>query len=360
MTDLSLFTNEVADTVPITNEQIEGLLNLYADILPHTASDQQHTELLGRLCTLAEALVEDSYATIMHFNEAEDALYVSAAPSLPPEAVIALNGLSNGEGSCGNAVFHNQPMYVNDTFIDARWDNIREFAEFFGIGSCWSHPVRDLENRVVGTFALSSKTNRKPDSFQRRMLEIGASIAGVIFQREQSIAQMRHLADHDALTGATNRRRFQADAQLVLTRLKRTREHAGIIFLDVDNFKWINDDYGHDAGDEILKFIAQSLISTCRDDDLVCRWGGDEFVVMIVCKDNCPTNAEAVLKRIMSCFEEPVSLPTQDVKVKISCGVSLFPSDSDNLQDLIHGADMAMLKAKSAGRNRIEFYHRID
>ena len=356
MTHPDQFENPPHDDKLVSSDQIESLLDMQTQLLSMAASSDDHSGLLDSLCILAEQLVLESAATVMAFNPEQEKLYVRSSPSMPREATIALNGLELGEGSCGNAVLHDREMYVCNTGEDRRWENIREFAEFFSIGACWSVPIHNSHSEVVGAFGLSSFETRSPDNFQRKLLNICGSIASIIFEREQHIKELKHLADSDSLTGLINRRKFDEDAELLLRQVKRSGGAMALIFIDIDNFKWINDDYGHEAGDIVLKAIAKSLQEHCRDNELVCRWGGDEFILAIVCKNDCPTDVRAVVKRHLRIFGTPIDTGSNEVTAKMSCGVAMYPDDADDLQTLIHNADQAMLSAKSTGRNKMTYY----
>ena len=356
MTDLSEFQNPDKDSEPVASDRIESLLDMQTELLAEAASSDDHASLLDKLCLLAEQLVPESAASVMTYSPDEKTLYVRAAPSLPREAAIALNGLELGEGSCGNAVLHDREMYVCNTGEDQRWENIREYAEFFNVGACWSSPIHNSHHQVIGTFALSSFETRTPDNFQRKLLNICASIATFIFEREEFIRELKHLADTDSLTGLINRRKFSQDAEFLLRHIKRSEGQMALIFIDMDNFKWINDDYGHEAGDQVLQAVATSLQDHCRDNELVCRWGGDEFVLALMCKKDCPTDVRAVIKRNLKIFGSPIEAGTNEVTAKMSCGVAIYPADAKELDELIHCAEQAMLNAKSTGRNKMTYY----
>jgi len=359
MTNINDFKNPDKDSQPIPADSIEALLDMQTELLAEAACSDDHSELLDSLCLLAEKLVPESTASVMTLNPEDDKLYIRAAPSLPREAAIAINGIELGEGSCGNAVLHDQEMYVSNTSEDKRWENIREFAEFFKINACWSIPIHDAQHQAMGSFSLSSFDNRIPDNFQRKLLNLCATMAGIIFEREQHIKDLKHLADFDALTNLMNRRKFSEDAELLLRQVKRSEGKMALIFIDIDNFKWINDDYGHEAGDEVLKVVAKSLQQQCRDNELVCRWGGDEFILAIVCKGDCQVDVRAVVKRNLRIFGKPIETGTNDVIAKMSCGVAVYPSDATDFGSLVNCADQAMLNAKSTGRNKMSYYQSI-
>lgn len=359
MTDASEFSNPEPHDDVISPDHVLELLDMQTALLAQAVRSEDHVELLEQLCLLAEKLVPDSAASVMTYDEEQKQLFVRAAPTLPREAAIALNGLELGVGSCGNAVYHDDEMYVCNTATDSRWENIREYAEFFNVGACWSSPIHDANNHAIGSFALSSFETREPSNFQRKVLNICASIAGIIFEREIHVKELKHLADQDSLTGLMNRRRFSEDAELLFRQIRRSSGKMAIIFIDIDNFKWINDDYGHETGDMVLQHVAESLKENIRDNELVCRWGGDEFLLAIMCKDDCQVDVKAVVKRNLKIFASPMDTGTNEVTAKMSCGVAVYPGDSDTLDGLINCADQAMLHAKATGRNKMAYFRAI-
>lgn len=189
MTSRERFSNPVDDSSVISVSQLEEIIELQSDILSATVHHKQGDELLERLCLLAEKLTPGSLASIMIYHQAEDGLFVHTAPSMPAAAIEDLDGLKKGEGSCGNAVFYNEDMYVCDTLHDARWEKVKGFAEKYSINACWSSPIQSSASEAVGSFSLSSFTVRTPDNFQRRLLKTCASIASIIFQRNQFIQE---------------------------------------------------------------------------------------------------------------------------------------------------------------------------
>jgi len=191
MTARDLFCNPEANSTSIEQAQLEELIDLQSSILGETVTSNNCEELLKGLCLLAERLTPNAVASIMLFDKQKQQLFVHTAPNIPAKAIEDLNGLKAEDGSCGNAVYHNEAMFVCNTATDARWDNIRKFADDYKIHACWSSPIHDTVNEPIGSFALSSFETRTPDNFQRRLLNICASIAGIIFQREASLNENR-------------------------------------------------------------------------------------------------------------------------------------------------------------------------
>ena len=176
--------SSVAYTTLSSAEQ-EKLLHLQQDLLESVARGGETAALVKQICTLAEQSLPNSVGSVMLVDQSTDLLNVYAAPSVPPEGVARLNGLRPGPGggSCGNAVFRKAPQFIEDTFTDPRWENMRQIANDFNLCACWSMPIFSTQGDVLGSFALSSFEHRSPSNFHRKLLEIGASIIGLILDR---------------------------------------------------------------------------------------------------------------------------------------------------------------------------------
>ena len=164
-----------------------------------------------------------------------------------------------------------------------------------------------------------------------------------------------HQAHHDALTGLANRILFNDRLEQSLKKAKRSNTKIAVLFIDLDHFKEINDSLGHAVGDDILKIVTSRLNSAIRNEDSIARLGGDEFVVMI---DGLiqGQNASLLAQKILTVLAEPVTLEGHILYVSSSIGISIYPDDGTNTNDLLKYADAAMYKAKDEGRNNFQFY----
>ena len=169
---------------------------------------------------------------------------------------------------------------------------------------------------------------------------------------EQSI---RHIAHHDALTGLPNRSLFRDRLTHAMAQADRYHQKLAVMFLDLDRFKAINDTLGHNVGDQLLKIAAERLRSCVRDSDTVARLGGDEFTVIVedIVEDH---DAAAVAQKILDTLSQPFNLYGHEVFISVSVGVTLYPSDDENADNLLRNADSAMYRAKEFGRNNFQFY----
>ena len=174
-------------------------------------------------------------------------------------------------------------------------------------------------------------------------------------ERQRYEEHLIHQANHDALTGLPNRLLVMDRMEQLIHRAKRENTQAGLFFLDLDNFKRINDSLGHMVGDQLLQLAAERLKSTLREVDTVARLGGDEFLVLIEgIKDK--TTVQILAEKILNAFSLPFHLQNRTLYTTTSIGIALYPADAENSNGLLRAADTAMYQAKDAGRNTLRFY----
>ncbi len=176
-----------------------------------------------------------------------------------------------------------------------------------------------------------------------------------VTERKQAEQRMVYLAQYDALTGLPTRTLFHDRASHALARAHHDEKLVAIMYLDLDNFKHVNDLLGHHTGDQLLKAVAQRITSCLRDVDTVSRMGGDEFTVIL---ESIPhiDNATIVAQKIVDTMQESFYLDGQEVHVTVSIGVTVYPFDDKDLSNLLKDADTAMYRAKQAGRNGYQLY----
>jgi len=173
--------------------------------------------------------------------------------------------------------------------------------------------------------------------------------------RKQAEARIRYLATHDELTALPNRVMFSELLSHVLENSRRNKRRFAVFFIDLDRFKFINDNLGHEAGDTLLREVATRLKTSLRSGDVVARLGGDEFVVLLPdMHDN--EHAGTVARKLQSAIIRPVEISGQEWRVTASIGISTFPDDAQNEASLMKHADIAMYHAKEEGKNNFQFY----
>ncbi|NNF52550.1 MAG: PAS domain S-box protein [Gammaproteobacteria bacterium] len=450
--------------------------------------------LLDTLCTDIESLVPDSVGSVKILEMGQ--VRFLAGPSVPESLRERLDGVSAEEelGSCGVAARTGEPVYVTDTRADSRWAALRDLADEFSIGACWSHPITALDGSVLGTFVLTFEESCEPLREQLGILQMAAYLAGIALDRHRSVQtqqdlvkvleqekeraqvtlesigdavittdshgtvdymnpvaeqltgwderaamglpiskvfqilheetgqlvenplsrslregrvvsmseptmlvsragekiaiqessapirdragkvigavmvfhdvskarslqqQLSHQASHDALTGLINRREFENRLNDSLDQVaKNTSITHNLLYLDLDQFKVVNDTCGHTAGDQLLKQITRVLKQKIRASDTLARLGGDEFSVLL---KNCPPErAYSIAEDLRQAVNEKRFVwNDRAFDTTVSIGVVSITHESDCSNSVMSAADVACYSAKDMGRNRVHVY----
>jgi len=329
-----------------------------AQILEMIALNAGLGDVLDRLMRLVESQLTGIFGSVLLLDEDGQHLRHGAAPSLAETYTRAIDGVRIGPkvGSCGTAVHRRAPVIVNDIMSDPLWEDYRELVAVYGYRSCWSTPILSHQGTVLGVFAMYSMTVREPTPIETSLIEMTTRIAGIAIERKRAEDQIRFLAHHDALTGLPNRILLKDRLAQAILQTQRHNPWVSVVFIDLDNFKMINDSLGHTAGDELLKIVANRMAGCVRATDTVVRLGGDEFVILLVDQPASPAEISATLDRIRATITEPVSINGRALYVTCSIGVATFPNDGPDPEALLMNADAAMYKAKDAGRDNVQFY----
>lgn len=182
----SLETDKTQE-ITLTNKECNDILDIQNKVLSMLTTHGHHTKIFDELCLFAELLLPNSVASIMVVDTSSSLLNVLSAPSIPQAGRDALKNIKPGlkNGSCSNAIFHNEAQYVNDTFSDERWENLQQIAYDFNICACWSMPIRDENQKAIGTFALSSFEHRSPTDFHKKLLQTAAAIVTIVIKNKE-------------------------------------------------------------------------------------------------------------------------------------------------------------------------------
>ena len=189
----------------------------------------------------------------------------------------------------------------------------------------------------------------------------GELIGAVVVFRDQKMsrettARMAHVARHDVLTGLPNRIAFAEHFQQAINLARRNHHWAGLMFIDLDRFKWVNDTLGHEAGDQLLQELSRRLVSCVRSTDLVGRHGGDEFVVLLS-QIKRPDDVRKIAAKVQAAAAAPTLVQGELIRLQLSIGISLYPEHGCDMPQLFHCADVAMYQAKLAGGDACALYH---
>jgi diguanylate cyclase (GGDEF)-like protein/PAS domain S-box-containing protein len=230
--------------------------------------------------------------------------------------------------------------------------------------------MRAAMRRIIETRQSSSPVElrfRHRDGAWRVFESLGTNcldnphIRGVVFNSrdvtDRKIIQQRiqHLAYHDNLTGLPNRSLLQDRLAHAIARAERSHRKVAVLFIDLDNFKNINDTLGHDVGDELLRQVSRRLSECVRVEDTIARQGGDEFIVLLDSLEDS-RGASLVAQKVLNALRRPLALGATEQHVSASVGISLYPEDGRDAQTLMKNADTAMFHGKSLGKNTYQFF----
>src|SRR3989344_6901187 len=215
----------------------------------------------------------------------------------------------------------------------------------------------DIEHRIVRPDGSVHWVHEQADIVRDAAGE-AVSMVGVvqdITERKTSEERIQYLAYYDALTGLPNRALFMDRLQHAVIDADRRERLGGVMFLDVDRFKDVNDSLGHETGDQLLKAVAERLTAVVRRGDTVARLGGDEFTIILAGMAHVDDAAQ-VAQKVLKIFEQPFHVAHREFHMTASVGITLYPFDDSNFSNLLRNADIAMYRAKEAGRNTYQFY----
>ncbi|MTD13910.1 EAL domain-containing protein [Nakamurella sp. YIM 132087] len=310
-------------------------------------------DLLTILDTLAKAVEAAFPATLCSIQILDgDQLRFGAGPRLPAAYNQAIDGIHVGPevGSCGTAVHRRDTVIVTDIATDPLWSKWKVVALEHGLGACWSIPIISSAGIVLGTFAQYYRDTRAPTAEDLVQMRRWVNLAEVAMTRAADLAALRDAATYDNLTGLMNR---AAVLNLLQQSIDQRDPGMALLFVDLDQFKFINDTFGHAVGDQFLEAVAARLVAIADPAETVARFGGDEFLVV------CPgvvdrAEADRRGQRIVTALRQPITHAGRTISLSVSVGVAMHAPGSDGrAADLVGDADLAMYAAKRSGRNSV-------
>lgn len=329
------WVNERGKAIRNPQGDIEALEGFIQDITARKQSEEAILEAEQRYRSIFENAVEGIFQTTL------DGHYISANPAL-----ARIYGFNSAEELISNLNDIENQLYVNHS-------KRREFSELMSLRG----QVTNFESEVYrqdGNIIWISENARAVRDQAGKLLYYEGTVEDIT-ERKQNSALIEYQATHDDLTGLPNRALLKDRLHQAIHHATRTNSQLAVVFVDLDQFKDINDSMGHHVGDQLLMIIADRLSQCTRESDTVARPGGDEFVLLI-------SNLHGVdglshsLQRILETVAQPCNIDPREFVVTCSIGISLFPDDGNDIDTLLKHADNAMYKAKQAGKNNFQFY----
>ncbi|MCU7919462.1 MAG: EAL domain-containing protein [Candidatus Thiodiazotropha sp. (ex Epidulcina cf. delphinae)] len=341
--------------VPIyANDELGRLAKSFNDMMDQIVLDRE--ELLETNNRLAEEIEQRHAAT-------EELKKLSLAVEQSPASVVITNLEGNIE-------------YVNPKFCEVSGysadEVIGKHTRILGAGPKGNDYYRKMWDKLkTGEVWKGEFCNRRKNGISYWESAVIAPIRGEngetthylavkedITERKAFEQKLLEQATHDQLTGLPNRFLAFDRLQQLLQHAKRHKQFVAVIYIDLDNFKTVNDTMGHPVGDQLLIQVAKRIKAQLRFEDTLARLGGDEFMAMVPDVKNLSTDLERVVNRFLSAMQTPFRLNNREFNITSSLGIAIFPDDGTDVSSLMSNADMAMYEAKHAGRNTFRFFTR--
>jgi diguanylate cyclase (GGDEF)-like protein len=320
---------------------------------------QNYDTLLQSILEKSAELLKAEQGSLMMLDHKTDELLLEAKKGLI-EGMSGKISIRRGEGIAGKVAERGEPFLVKNLESDPRFKQKNRLH--YRTRSFVSVPLM-IEDRVIGVINLSDKTTGEVfDEEDLRLIQSIATHAAVVVERNEFYYKseaLKKLTITDSLTGLLNRRYVLERLKDELSRSERHSHPMSLLMLDLDGFKCYNDTQGHIFGDNVLKVTAETLLSTVRTMDIVARYGGDEFIIIL--PETARSMAVYIAERIRSNVEEMRLPPLNTVSANCrplttSIGIVCYPENGDTAEGLLENVDKALYRAKSNGKNRMEVF----
>jgi len=335
--------------VPAMSQEKFGQISQMLFTLANQLSEMAYQNLRQRrLITKLKAAETGLQLAASVFTYAREGIMITDARGVivdVNQTFSQITGFSRGEA------LGETPGILSSGLQDARfyavmWQSLEESGSWSG--EIWN---RNREGKIYAEWLTISAVRDCEGETQNYV-----ALFTDITQMKRHERQLQHLAHFDTLTGLPNRVSLAERLQKAINESLRSGKQLAVVYLDMDGFKAINDQYGHDVGDELLIAVAQRMKGAIREADTLARIGGDEFVAVLVNLDN-PQHCQPVLDRILQAAASQVTVKDMVLQISASIGVTICPQDAGDAEQLLRHADQAMYQAKQAGKNR---YHLFD
>lgn len=335
-------------------KRAENLLGAEKEVLELIAAGADLPPVLEALAVKMEKQIKGVRVAVLLYRQQGNRFHVGAAPNLPKMYCQRIESLIIGvdAGTSGLAVLTGQQQISEDIWEDPRWVGKCDSLNAMDIRAVWSAPIFSSTKRVLGLFNLYFSGTRKPSSSEQDTIEHACKLAAIAIERSEANSELHRLATIDMLTGLNNRAHFLSLSESEMVRAKRYGHPLGVLMLDIDHFKRINDNHGHAAGDLALQAVTAAVLRELRTVDIMGRLGGEEFAIILPETDAASTTQ--VAERIRIAVERAwVEASSTRIPLTISIGATVLQPNEENIDRLLARADNALYRAKRSGRNRV-------
>jgi diguanylate cyclase (GGDEF)-like protein/PAS domain S-box-containing protein len=318
-------------------------------VLERVAQDRPVEEPLGHLAQSLERQIDGGWASVLVLEDGairqiNGSLPVAASKALGEHLYRFVAGLAQIRSEATDGVV------VTELSGNPTWGKFQETAAANGLAACWACPIRTGDGEPQGFLIVYHRQVRQPGDADCAMLATATRLAAVAVEHHSTTRRLAHLVRRDPLTGLANRLCFEDHLCQAMAAARRNVNMVGLIALDIDHFKQVNDTYGHNAGDLLLQQFAHRIKTQLREVDTFARRGGDEFLLILPGLSNAE-GAVAVAQKLIASLREPFTIDGSILPITSSMGISIYPRDGDDSPAIQRRADECLYQAKRRGRN---------
>lgn len=343
------------------SERLSTLHEASKSLLGVLAHNCVEKDLLQTGIEALQKLLQASYGAIA-FIDAENNLTHFIYTGITQELATLIGPLPEGKGLLGVVIEKDISLTIDDISKDPR--SVGFPPHHPSMKSLLAVPI-SYQNNVFGRIYLSDKLNGEPfNGDDETLVKSFARSLSLALENSREMEEIRkkqeyldYLAHFDTLTGLPNRTLFTDRVKQTISRSHRKKQQFAILFIDLDNFKLVNDNLGHSQGDALLKEAASRIAANLRENDTIARLGGDEFTVILPDLSD-PQDAGLVSEKIIRAIVEPFKIDGHEIHISASVGIAVYPKDANTLEPLLANADIAMYHAKNLGKNNYQFFAR--
>ncbi|MCU0846831.1 MAG: sensor domain-containing diguanylate cyclase [Spirochaetes bacterium] len=330
-------------------------MRMLVDINTYITNSLDKTEVLKRILDQIKKLLECEMSSILLVDDEAGGLKFAYLSKEEDEERLKDSCLKMGEGIAGTVWANGSPIVINDAQSDSRFYGLADKTTNMVTRTLLAVPLT-VDGRIIGVIEAINKTTGCFTGFDLQLLQYVSTQSAIAIKN----ADLYDMAIRDGMTRLFIHKYFRKRLEEEWKRALRYGKNLSLVMFDIDRFKTINDTYGHRGGDRVIKEIADRIMANCREIDIPCRCGGEEFAVILP----ETRNSEAIVfaERVRGSVENArILLDDAELSVTVSCGVAsvpdLAPEGSD---ELIGMADTALYESKNGGRNMVSLYHTSD
>jgi diguanylate cyclase (GGDEF)-like protein len=334
-----------------STEQLLFQYQLIYDLGLKLTGSQSLSRLLFHIVEDATKLTRTPAGSVALFDEGRGQMYLGAVKGFSEQFTKNLRWTLRKKGLTHSILNHKEPLVIEDVYQHPQFDNPIMLKE--GIRSLMASPLV-ADGKIIGILYVNDFKARKFTTREASLLSLTSSIAATTIEKARSLEAAMLLAITDELTGLFNHRYFVQRLSQEINRAARYHHRLSLAMIDIDDFKQYNDRYGHLMGNELLRKLSSILKEHFRDGDVVARFGGEEFAIIM--PETLPKKAYAATDRLRKKIADTPfagSRKQPGKNVTISIGIAAYPINAPEANTLIERADTALYKAKRSGKNRV-------